>query len=68
VVGVRIVGIDENNGYDGGLFLFKDRTETIGYYQPNFLPPYDTPEKRKVISDILSSRWDEEQNTFVPRF
>jgi hypothetical protein len=27
------------------------------YFAPNFHPPYDTPEKRKLIADVLSREW-----------
>jgi len=43
----------------GGVYLFKNRNEPIEYFAPNFHPPYDTPEKRKIISDILDKEWIE---------
>jgi len=43
----------------GGVYLFKNRNEPIEYFAPNFHPPYDTPEKRKIISDILNKEWIE---------
>ncbi len=27
------------------------------YFAPNFHPPYDTPEKRKLIADVLGREW-----------
>lgn len=27
------------------------------YFPPNFHPPYDTPEKREIIRDVLSKHW-----------
>ena len=41
-----------------GLYLFKTREEIVEYFGPNFHPPYNTPEKRKIISDVLSEVWD----------
>jgi len=47
-----------------GVYLFKNRNEPIEYFEPNFHPPYDTPEKRKIISDVLSKEWDEDNLTW----
>mmetsp|Transcript_22033 Transcript_22033/g.32549 ORF Transcript_22033/g.32549 Transcript_22033/m.32549 type:complete len:294 (+) Transcript_22033:75-956(+) len=44
-----------------GIWLFTDRNNISHLFKPNFLPPYDTPEKRKIILDILKEEWD--QNT-----
>lgn len=30
---------------------------TIEYFPPNFHPPYDTEEKRKIIRDVLAKQW-----------
>merc|ERR1711935_213212 len=49
----------------GGVYLFKNRNEPIEYFAPNFHPPYDTPEKRKIITDILSKEWYGEKDTSV---
>uniref|UniRef100_A0A7S1V3N1 Uncharacterized protein n=1 Tax=Grammatophora oceanica TaxID=210454 RepID=A0A7S1V3N1_9STRA len=61
-----------NNGWDvdgsalenppehtSGLWLFTDRENITHSFLPNFLPPYDTPEKRQVIADFLKEEWDE---------
>lgn len=42
-----------------GLYLFRHRNLPINYYPPNFHPPYDTPEKRAIIREVLSHSWDE---------
>lgn len=31
--------------------------EQVEYFPPNFHPPYDTPEKREIIRDVLSKHW-----------
>lgn len=55
--------IDENDGpldyYRSGLWLFKDSKNISHQFLPNFLPPYDTPNKKKIILQILSEEWDE---------
>jgi len=45
--------------YKSGLWLFTDRNTPTHVFEPNFLPPYDTPEKRAIIYEILSEEWDE---------
>lgn len=45
--------------YTSGLWLFTDRNTITHQILPNFLPPYDTPEKRKIIYEVLSEEWDE---------
>jgi len=40
-----------------GVYLFKTRNEVVEYFPPNFHPPYDTPEKRKIIRGVLSKEW-----------
>lgn len=42
-----------------GIWLFTDRANITHFFAPNFLPPYDTPEKRKIIFDVLREEWDE---------
>lgn len=42
-----------------GLWLFQDRTKATHFFAPNFLPPYDTEEKRQVILSYLTEEWDE---------
>jgi hypothetical protein len=47
--------------YNSGLWLFVDRENIDHYFAPNFLPPYDTPEKKKIIMSFLSEEWDEKR-------
>jgi hypothetical protein len=49
----------EEDSYKSGIWLFTDRDDITHFFYPNFLPPYDTPEKRKIITDVLSEEWDE---------
>ena len=35
-------------------------------FAPNFLPPYNTPEKRKIILDFLREEWDEKELKWKP--
>merc|ERR1740124_1303961 len=44
--------------YYSGIWLFADRDNITHYFKPNFLPPYDTPEKIKIIGDFLQMEWD----------
>ena len=48
-----------------GVYLFKDRKTILNYFPPNFLPPYNTDEKRKIIKKILSKTWDEEKLIWI---
>jgi hypothetical protein len=50
--------------YQSGLWLFTDRNTPTHLFEPNFLPPYDTVEKRKVIFDVLSQEWNETLRTW----
>ena len=43
-----------------GIWLFQDRTKPTHFFPPNFLPPYDTEEKRQIILSYLTEEWDEE--------
>jgi hypothetical protein len=45
--------------YNSGLWLFRDRTTITHFFPPNFLPPYDTKEKREIILSFLTEEWDE---------
>jgi hypothetical protein len=49
-----------------GIYLFTDRNHITHHYAPNFLPPYDTPDKRKIILDILKEEWDEKTLSWKP--
>ena len=42
-----------------GIWLFTDRTQPTHHFPPNFLPPYDTEEKRQIILSYLTEEWDE---------
>lgn len=52
--------------YNSGLWLFTDRENIDNYFAPNFLPPYDTPEKKKIIMSFLSEEWDEKRLQWKP--
>lgn len=43
-----------------GIWLFTDRENISHFFEPNFLPPYNTPEKRSLILDMLKEEWVEE--------
>ena len=45
--------------YQSGIWLFTDRNNPTHFFKPNFLPPYDTPEKKKIIYEFLKEEWDE---------
>lgn len=47
--------------YNSGVWLFTDRENITHHFPPNFLPPYNTPEKRKIISEVLSEVWDDKK-------
>lgn len=49
-----------------GIWLFTDRANITHFFAPNFLPPYDTPEKRKIIFDVLKEEWDEGSLSWKP--
>ncbi|KAL3904581.1 MAG: hypothetical protein SGILL_010010, partial [Bacillariaceae sp.] len=42
-----------------GIWLFTDRENITHFFKPNFFPPYNTPEKKKIILDVLREEWDE---------
>jgi len=52
-------------GAVGGLYFFRDANRVVGYVEPNFLPPYNTPEKRALIQKVLSRRWDQDRLEWV---
>lgn len=54
------------NGYNSGIYLFTDRNNITHFFKPNFLPPYDTKEKRTIILDYLKEEWDEKSLIFKP--
>lgn len=49
-----------------GIWLFTDRENITHFFPPNFLPPYDTPEKKKIIFDVLKEEWDEKSLSWKP--
>jgi len=48
-----------------GIWLFTDRTKPTHFFPPNFLPPYNTEEKRQIILSYLTDEWDEKTLTWV---
>jgi len=56
----------EAASHQSGLWLFTDRNNITHQFLPNFLPPYDTPEKRKIILDFLKDEWDEKTLGWKP--
>ena len=61
---------DEEEGsptsYHSGIWLFTDRENITHFFAPNFLPPYNTPEKRKIIMNVLKEEWDEKTLSWKP--
>lgn len=64
---------DDNNNdnndsryFHSGIWLFTDRENISHFFKPNFLPPYDTPDKRKIILDMLQEEWDEKTLSWKP--
>jgi hypothetical protein len=51
---------------NSGIWLFTDRENVTHFFKPNFFPPYDTPEKRKIILDVLREEWDEKTLSWRP--
>jgi len=47
-----------------GIWLFTDRKTPTHFFPPNFLPPYDTEEKRQIILSYLTDEWDEKTLTW----
>ncbi len=54
------------NNYNSGLYLFTDRNTITHLFKPNFLPPYNTKEKREIILNHLKESWDEKSLTWQP--
>jgi hypothetical protein len=52
--------------YHSGIWLFTDRDNITHFFAPNFLPPYDTPDKRKIIMDVVREEWDEKTLSWKP--
>jgi len=51
--------LERSDEYTSGLWLFEDRDNITHFFKPNFLPPYDTPEKQEIIKKFLAEEWDE---------
>lgn len=49
-----------------GVWLFTDRQNITHNFPPNFLPPYNTVEKRKIIAEFLSEEWDDKALQWKP--
>lgn len=52
--------------FGSGIYLFTDRNNISHKFEPNFLPPYDTPDKRQIIAELLREEWDEKTLSFKP--
>ena len=55
-----------DEGCNSGLWLFDDRENITHFFEPNFLPPYNTPSKRMIIMDVLREEWDEKTLSWKP--
>ena len=44
-----------------GVWLFQDRLNISHHFAPNFLPPYNTREKRGAIAEMLKNEWDDKE-------
>ena len=60
------IPLQQHLEYNSGIFLFLDRQNITHFFPPNFLPPYDTPEKRKTIFEFLKDEWDEKSLSWKP--
>jgi len=58
--------IESSESNQSGIWLFVDRENPTHFFAPNFLPPYDTLEKRKIIMDVLKEKWDEKTLSWKP--
>ena len=56
--------LDNPPEYTSGLWLFQDRDNITHFFPPNFLPPYNTIEKRKIILKFISEEWDDQELKF----
>jgi hypothetical protein len=61
-----MLNLHESVECHSGIWLFTDRENISHFFEPNFLPPYDTPEKRKIILDVLKEEWDEKTLSWKP--
>lgn len=58
--------ITSSESNQSGIWLFMDRENPTHFFAPNFLPPYNTPDKRKIIMDVLKEEWDEKSLSWKP--
>ena len=58
--------IESSESNQSGIWLFVDRNNPTHFFAPNFLPPYNTPEKHKIIMDVLKEKWDEKTLSWKP--
>ena len=58
--------LEEKPEYTSGLWLFRDRDNITHFFPPNFLPPYNTKEKREIILKYIRDVWDEDELEFKP--
>lgn len=52
--------------FGSGIYLFTDRNNITHKFEPNFLPPYDTPDKRAIIFEYLKEEWLENELKWKP--
>jgi hypothetical protein len=52
--------------YTSGIWLFIDRDNISHFFPPNFYPPYNTPEKHRIIMEFLKDEWDEKTLSWKP--
>ena len=52
--------------FGSGIYLFTDRNNITHKFEPNFLPPYDTADKRAIIFEFLKEEWDEKTLSWKP--
>eukprot|EP00536_Pseudo-nitzschia_multiseries_P012119 jgi/Psemu1/207713/e_gw1.445.41.1 len=58
--------LTEEEDCHSGIWLFTDRETITHFFPPNFFPPYDTPEKRRIIFEVLREEWDEGTLSWKP--
>jgi len=58
--------LNERTAYNSGIWLFSDRENITHLFQPNFFPPYNTPEKHKIIMNFLKEEWDDKSLKWIP--
>lgn len=58
--------LDDPPEHTSGLWLFSDRENITHFFEPNFLPPYNTVDKHRIIMHFLKDEWDENNLEWVP--